>query len=748
MNLARTLVDFSISNKRPILLFWIMVLILSGWGATKLSVSADNRVFYSEDNVAYNTLRSLEDRYLPNHNISFLATISNNDSDSLSQLVQSVRWLSERAWEIENVIRVDSIDNYPIATDSTDDSFSIGTIAEAVCATEAGCENIEYLEQPPQGIDRRLISEDRRSLAVSLSLELEEKDTDQIHRISEAIETLESEFKFKFPEIALHYTGGIPMMYAFSKAADQDSIRLAPITLTLILGLTCILVGSVRAAFFLILAGASCALITLGIAGHLGHVINPATSIASIMIITLVVTSAMHFVSSYLNDTRLYDIYRSTINATSVNLRPIALATVTSLAGFLSLSFADAPPIGQLGTMAATGVLLGALHIFLLGPIFLRYLPNNQEPNLSQRISLLFSRAKLSRVQAVIIAGLLTFITTGVFTLTINDDFVGYFDSSFEFRVNTDYVSEHLSGPNHLEIELVTNDGDSIFSKAILREIDKLSHHLRSSSEVANVFSIVDVFKEIEPIFKISQFEASEDELAQFYLAFELSLRQGQSTTDYISSDQTGTRISVILGQSDSNSIRELIQNIETWSSNTLTSNITVTGENAPVASLTSSNFRSMAVGIAGTLILAGLLIAINLRSIRLALMCIGCTAAPIAIGFGLWGWIFGEIGLASVVVLAITIGIVIDDAIHIITRYQEIRRSGAMYSSAIEQTTRIAGGAIVASSIALASGFSVLALSGFGVNATMGLCTAIIVISALFVDLIMLPWALKTRDN
>ncbi len=747
MIVARKIVNFSLSHKTALLAFWLACLCFSLWGTTKLTVSSDNRVFYSESNASFKQLKSFENKYLPNHNVSFLLSIPEDENDP-SQLIHAVSWLTQEAWEIENVIRVDSIDSYPTAVDTEGEEFTLATIVEVVCESRLVCTNTDYLNAPPTGIDRRLISADRKSLAVSLALELDQSDTTQIERIVGDIGTLEKKFRAAFPEIELNYTGGIPMMHAFSIAADQDSSQLAPFTLLLIFLIASWLIGSVKAGFLLLTAGASCALLTLGLAGHLGHVINPATSIVSILILTLVVTSAMHFVSSYQNDSQLYDSYRAIVNAVNVNLRPIALATITSVAGFLSLTFADAPPVGQLGAMAALGVILGAAHIFFLGPIFVPLLPNKTRPNLSQRIALTASKARMNKTQATFAIGVLVLCGLGSCKLTINDDFVKYFDESFEFRIGTDYVSKHLSGPNHLEVDLSAHENETIFNNAYLQETDKLVHHIREQQGVANVFSIVDVFMEIEPLFDMSQFEASDDELAQFYLAFELSLREGQSTTDYVSNDQESSRVSIILGESDSSSIQKLIEDIEDWSRKNISLGVTVTGENAPVADLTPSNFKSMSAGIAGTLLIAAVLIAITLSSLKLAAICVLCTAAPIAIGFGLWGWIFTEIGLASVVVLAITIGIVIDDAIHIITRYQNIQANEPQYSSAIEQTIRIAGGAIVSSSIALAAGFAVLAFSGFGVNAAMGVCTAIIVLSALCVDLLILPWLLGTNTT
>lgn len=745
MNLSRAIVDFTLKNRALIISIWLVFLSIGTWGLTKLTVSSDNRVFYSENNKAFNELREFENKYLPNHNITFLLSSDVQDAP-LEELIHAVSWLSEKAWTIENVIRVDSIDNYPTVADSSEDSFTLSTIVEASCESVSKCENLKRISTPSAGIDQRLISKDRKSLAVVLTLELDESDANQIQRIVDDTAKLKKEFGERFPTIQNHHTGGIPMMHAFGVAADQDSATLAPITLAVIFLITSWLTQSIRATLFLVASGASSAVITLGSAGHLGHVLNPATSIASILILTLVVTSAMHFVSSFLNDSQIYDRYIATINATKVNLRPILLATATSMAGFASLLSADAPPIGQLGAMACFGVFLGTLHIFSLGPIFMQFVPSKSKPSPAQIIALFASKIMLSKKQvALMLLGLIA-IAAGLSKLSINDDFVKYFDSRFEFRSETDYVSERLSGPNHLELDVETTSDLGIFDPVYLRETNELVIFLREKAVVANVYSLVDIFREIEPLFEKSQFDASDEELAQFYLAFELSLRQGQSSTDFISTDQQSSRVSIILGDSDSSSIRDLMTSLENWDSGSDRIELTVTGENAPVANLTPTNFREMILGIGTTLLVAAILVAVVLGSWRLAILCLLCTIAPIVLGFGLWGWTLTEIGLASVVVLAITIGIVIDDAIHIISRYQEISESESEYSSPVEQTIRIAGGAIVSSSIALASGFAILTFSGFGVNAAMGACTALIVLAALAIDLFVLPWLLRLQ--
>lgn len=92
-----------------------------------------------------------------------------------------------------------------------------------------------------------------------------------------------------------------------------------------------------------------------------------------------------------------------------------------------------------------------------------------------------------------------------------------------------------------------------------------------------------------------------------------------------------------------------------------------VTGINVPVAHTSILNAQSMLKGLLGSLVLIAVVMGVYFRSIRIVILTIPAIFVPIAMGFGLWGWLVGEIGLASSVIAAMTIGIIIDDAIHMI---------------------------------------------------------------------------------
>jgi len=113
----------------------------------------------------------------------------------------------------------------------------------------------------------------------------------------------------------------------------------------------------------------------------------------------------------------------------------------------------------------------------------------------------------------------------------------------------------------------------------------------------------------------------------------------------------------------------------------------------------------------------------------------------PAAMGFGLWGLLVGEIGLSLSIVAGMTLGIVVDDTVHFLSKYLRARRENGLSSpDAVRYAFRRVGMALTTTSIVLVVGFLVLSLSSFQLNAGMGLLTAIVIVFALAADFLFLP--------
>ena len=146
---------------------------------------------------------------------------------------------------------------------------------------------------------------------------------------------------------------------------------------------------------------------------------------------------------------------------------------------------------------------------------------------------------------------------------------------------------------------------------------------------------------------------------------------------------------------------------------------------------------------------LISLILVVALRSLKFGLISLIPNIMPALMAFGLWGLIVGEVGLAVSVVVAMTLGIVVDDTIHFLSKYLRARRErGLAAADAVRYAFSTVGVALVVTTIVLVCGFLVIAQSNFLVNSQMGLLTAITITIALIVDFLFLPPLLMVLDR
>ncbi|HIP94380.1 MAG TPA: RND family transporter, partial [Leucothrix sp.] len=156
-----------------------------------------------------------------------------------------------------------------------------------------------------------------------------------------------------------------------------------------------------------------------------------------------------------------------------------------------------------------------------------------------------------------------------------------------------------------------------------------------------------------------------------------------------------------------------------------------------------------MLSGTTIALILISLILFFALRSWRYGLLSFIPNLIPAGMAFGIWAIVDGEIGLALSVVTAMSLGIVVDDTIHFLSKYLRARREKSLNAEdAIRYAFSTVGIALWVTSVALVAGFLVLATSSFKLNSGMGLLTAIVIAIALIIDFLLLPPLLIKLDG
>ena len=132
-------------------------------------------------------------------------------------------------------------------------------------------------------------------------------------------------------------------------------------------------------------------------------------------------------------------------------------------------------------------------------------------------------------------------------------------------------------------------------------------------------------------------------------------------------------------------------------------------------------------------------------RSLRIAL--IGLVPNLLAAGtvLGIMGLAGIPLDIMTITIAAITVGIGVDDSIHYLHRFIVEFREHGDYQTAVQRSHRSIGAAMYYTSIVIAAGFSILALSNFVPTIYFGALTAFAMLFAMVANLTLLPVLLMT---
>jgi predicted RND superfamily exporter protein len=722
---------------------------IGGLGLVELRTTPDNRIFYGANNPYFQDLLAFENSFSPNDNI---ALVIHSKSDDLQSLLKATDWITNQSWTVRGTIRVDSLTNLSVPV-GTEGSIELSPLVEQKCGDRPTCLPEFFTSLADHKVYGRLISDDHTTSAVILTLIFPRGSPDAIQGIMNDIALLRKDFNETFPSFEILITGGAPMMAAFSEASTTDLSRILPVSIMALLFALVLTLRNVGFGLSVAAIGFAATVSTIGIFSLCGLVLNSATSVAPLVIFALVITPGIHLTSRFeaiaKSETKQQR-HQTAIAATNATFRPILISVLTSASGLFSLGFADSPPLRELGIVCGTGVLIGGALVLTNLPIILSALKIgtyrlafiDRVYGLAQRVAKYSISSQ--RLSATIIT-LFLLAAAGITRISVDDDFVRFFPEENDFRRNTDRIAQLLFSPHHLEVVIEAEDKNTILTPKTFAHLVELEDSIRNMGAVASAYGIATLLDPVREALseEKSLAELSPAELSQLFLTYEISLPQGQSNTEFLSADHRATRISVFLNEVSTNQVIELQREIEALGSPQDEGfSITVTGESIPVAHLTSINIRSMIIGICGSVLGISLTFYLLQRIQGMSWLLFLSIGIPLLAGFGLWGWVFGEIGIAAVAVISLTLGVIVDDTAHVLSECQRVTEGPTVSSGykSIEQAVEVTTPGILATSIVLSVAMGLLAFSGFEVNRTFGIVSSMIIALALVFTLFTLP--------
>lgn len=769
-HLGRRLAGFFIDHRFIVMAFSVLVCVGVSYGASTLRFAGDYRVFFGNDNPDFQASEAARDTFGSTDNLAFLVVPKDGDIYQPTT-VAAVQALTDAAWNLQYVSRVDSLTNFQNTVGEEGQLIVDDLIPPGLFLTQQERLAIEEIARAEPLIDGFVASRDSAATIVNVVLQPDTSVASVTSKIAAQARSIRDQVMAEHPGVEVRLLGVVMLSASFEEAGLRDSSTMIPLVYLLILIVMVAVLRSLSAmAAGLAVIGLS-TLFGMGVGGFIGVALTPISLTAPTIILTIAVADSIHILASVRGFIRKgMEKRQAVIEATATNFTPIAITSLTTIIGFLTLNFSDSPPFHHLGNISAAGIFAAWVLSITFLPAMLasvplkfdlaqRFLPTKEAPeNNPVGVLARYSEALIARPRAFLFGSVAVglALTALIPLITINDQWTKYFSQQLEFRRAVDRAEPYFGAEN---IDLVLNSGrpDGVNDPVFMRDVEAFTAWLRTQDDVAtHVYSISDIMKRVnrslhadDPAF----YTIPEDAplIAQYLLVYELSLPYGLNLTDRISADKSQTRISVTTEDISTRATKDFLTASENWFAENASSasfSLTTTGSKKLFAFVADRNIQAMFEGALYLVVAVFLILSITFRSLGIGLISLLPNALPILATFGVWALLVGVVGFSVAAVSAVAVGLVVDFSVHFLAKYLRARRVldyGA--EQAVRYAIETAGTAILATTIILAVGFAFLATSTFKANADLGLLTAIAVVFAMIANFTLLPAVLLLRS-
>lgn len=739
----------------------LLVVVSAGSGARLLNFSNDLRVFFSEKNPQYAELKKLENTYSRIDNVLF--AIAPKDGNIFTRkTLAAIEELTEASWQMPYSSRVDSITNFQHTYADEDDLIVEDLVTDAGNLSDEDIDRIRKIALNEPLLVDLIVSPTGHVTGVNINILLPGKDRQtEIPEVAEFARRMADDFRKIYPEIEFYLTGGIMLDNAYAEASRDDSITLGPIMffiLFLIMALTLRsftgTIATMFVIFFSVVTG-------LGLAGWLGIELTTASSGSPVIILTLAVADSVHILASMLQQIRFGKTKNEAIvEAMRINFQPVFLTSITTVIGFLSMNLSDAPPFRDLGNIVAMGIIAAFFYSILFLPALMTLLPVRAKQKLELGRFSLESLAELvvNRRRQIFI-GMLVFIivlTAGIVKIDLNDDWVRYFSKRYEIRTASDFVEDNLRGFHIIEYSLESGDSGGINDPAYLNKLEEFKEWYLAQPKVVHVRTFTNIMKRLNKSMHgddPAYYRIPDDRklAAQYLLLYEMSLPFGHDLNNQINVDKSATRFTASLEKVTTKELRAMDDKAREWLKENAPAHMHTLGSGLSIiwSHLSMRNIRNMLVASFLALVLISSLLIISLKSVKMGLISLIPNIAPSMMAFGVWGIMVGMVGLGLSVIISLTIGIVVDDTVHFMSKYLRALREMSMNpQDAVRYSFSTVGTAMWVTTVSLVAGFLVLTFSAYAMNAHMGYMCALTILLALILDFLFLPVILMKGET
>jgi predicted RND superfamily exporter protein len=608
-------------------------------------------------------------------------------------------------------------------------------------------------------VSGRLVARDGSTASVIIPIDLGETLVERTARLAAlraAVERIETDLQGLRQGESLVLAGPPLFEFAVERILSRDLRTLAPIALGVFFALLLFLFRSFRLASVVLLIVLLACVTTIGAVSWAGMHTTILAFSGLILVATLSIAEALHVITTATlarHDGMEAD--AAMIHSLDNNLWAITTTSGTTMIGEAVLIYSASPAVRDMGIVMIVGALFALLFTLTVVPA-LASLGKTPRRGWVSGMGGTFDR--LSRycvghpgkvlLAFGVVAGVLL---PGLWNLRSHDTMSGWFAEGTEFRQGLNLLGENYVALGALDVvtRVETADREAVAAWPDSRE--ELTRQIGFDMRLAD---IPGVHSAITPTSVREAFEArSAQPGTSLALTAEIAneapgvtppglsmLEKAHLSTPFQMGKEMWLTRTIDAGNAGNAELLQIARSTRLLAEDLGDRETMVGGLPMVFAALGERNMGNTVVGTLITVAAITACLALALRSLSGALLSMLPNALPIALVFGFWGWISGDVNLAATTVLSIALGIVVDDTTHIMMKHRRLVAKGYDSTEASRLTIVQAGPPIIVTTIILACGFAILGFSDFALTSQQSLMIAASICVAVVFDLTVTP--------
>jgi hypothetical protein len=437
----------------------------------------------------------------------------------------------------------------------------------------------------------------------------------------------------------------------------------------------------------------------------------------------------------------------------------VALTSLTTFLGFLSISLTEVLMMRQFGFVAAFALAANPIATVLIAPIYLRFFgpkPRKKEgvDKLAQAYSRLADRLMvLLRDYKRVVLGVMAVLGVGAalmcLRLETDNNPQLFFKKGSELIKQVDVLRANMAGAWTLFITIDTDEPGAFKKPENLARVEAFTSYMDAQGWFDKTITLTDYIKLLhrEMNGSVPSFYAVPDsaESISEYLLF----LHRDDIERFVSPEFDDVNILVRHNVPSSREMLLILDAIEKKAAEIFPPNLRVafTGTTVLVNRSAHAIARGQVEGIAFVTVVIFIIMSVLFMQFKAGLISLLPNLFPVAILFGAMATFGIPLDVGTAMIAAIAIGIAVDDTIHFMTDYQKEMRELQDQDAAMEATVRSEIQPVISTSLSLALGFGILSVSEFVPVVNFGTLAALVIVVALAADLLMTPILLASTQ-